>query len=443
MVFYVEYMQKLKKFKNVLSNLVEDPLEGLNTVDAILRFGIKYHFQEEIETILKRQYVIFKAHEGYDHALHEVALRFRLLRQEGYHVSADVLNKFKNMEGKFKLELGEDIRGLMELYEASEVNVEEEDILDEAKAFGHHLLEAKVKNLDHQRARLILNRMEHPYHKSLPRVLAKGFQENLEGTKDWIKHLQELAKMDLKILKLAKNQPLKWYMWTTACLTDPSLSDQRNTTEQLLDSLKICFIALNGITSKISYKVYKKNGRNPIDSLKKWKRLCNAFLLEAQWFASGNLSKAEEYLKNALVSTGLHVVLVHMFFLLGQGIVKETVNLLDNSPSIKKQLLGYGMKLEVPRIRIKIDTMDPTLSATGKNIKASVEDAQRHVIKMISNTWKQLNKDCFTPYLFPASFIKASLNTARMVPMIYSYDNNPFQIQNLVKYMKSFSFYEV
>ena len=61
--FYVEYVQKLKKSKNVLSNLVEDPLEGWNMVNAILRFGIEYHFQEEIETILKRQYVIFNAHE--------------------------------------------------------------------------------------------------------------------------------------------------------------------------------------------------------------------------------------------------------------------------------------------------------------------------------------------------------------------------------------------
>lgn len=32
-----------------------------------------------------------------------------------------------------------------------------------------------------------------------------------------------------------------------------------------------------------------------------------------------------------------------------QGIVKETVNLLDSSPSIQKQLLGYGMTLEVPK----------------------------------------------------------------------------------------------
>ena len=62
--------------------------------------------------------------------------------------------------------------------------------------------------------------------------------------------------------------------------------------------------------------------------------MCNAFLLEAQWFASGNLPKAEEYMKNAHVSTGLRVVLIHMFFLLGEGISKETVDLLDNNPSI-------------------------------------------------------------------------------------------------------------
>ena len=80
-------MQKLKKLKNILSKLVEDPFEGLNMVDAILRLGIEYHFHEEIETILKRQYMIFSGHAGHDHDLYEAALHFRLLRQVGYHVS--------------------------------------------------------------------------------------------------------------------------------------------------------------------------------------------------------------------------------------------------------------------------------------------------------------------------------------------------------------------
>jgi hypothetical protein len=100
-----------------------------------------------------------------------------------------------------------------------------------------------------------------------------------------------------------------------------------------------------------------------------WARLCNAFLLEAKWFASGNLPKAEEYLKNAHVSTGLHVVLVHMFFLLGEGISKETVDLLDNNPSMissiatilrlwddlgSAQVIGLRTNLQPPTFSPKI-----------------------------------------------------------------------------------------
>lgn len=62
--------------------------------------------------------------------------------------------------------------------------------------------------------------------------------------------------------------------------------------------------------------------------------MCNAFLTEAKWFASGNLPNEEDYLKNAIVSSGVHVVLVHVFFLLGEGITKEAVDLLDQIPGI-------------------------------------------------------------------------------------------------------------
>ncbi|XP_075663578.1 (3S,6E)-nerolidol synthase 1-like [Castanea sativa] len=504
--FCVEYLQKLKKFKNILSKLVGDPFEGLNMVDAILRLGIEYHFQEEIETILKRQYMIFSAHAGHDHDLYEAALRFRLLRQDGYHVSADVFNKFKNKEGNFKLELGEHISGLMELYDASEVSINEEDILDEAKDFSRHLLEANLKHLDHQQARFILNTLEHPYHKSLPRFMAKDLPDNFKGARSWVKHLQELAKMDFKMvqsihqqellqifkwwkglglakkLNFARNQPLKWYMWTAACLTDPSLTYQRveltkpiamvyviddlfdvygtldeltlftnavnrwelSATEKLSDSLKICFVALYDITNEISYKVYKRTGWNPIDSLKKaWASLCNAFLIEAQWFASGNLPKAEEYMKNAHESTGIHVVLVYMFFLLGEGISKETVELLDSNPSITSSvatILRLWDDLGNAQDEDQNGHDGSYIECYRKERQGcSVEDAKSHVFKMISNAWKQLNKDCLNPNPFPASFIKASLNFARMVPLMYSYDEK-HRLPSLEEHMKSLIF---
>uniref|UniRef100_F6I7A9 Terpene synthase N-terminal domain-containing protein n=3 Tax=Vitis vinifera TaxID=29760 RepID=F6I7A9_VITVI len=116
-------------------------MESMMMIDAIQRLGIDHHFEEEIEAVLQKQYMKSSIHGDCDEDLYEVALRFRLLRQEGYTLPADVLNNFKNKEGKFKQNLREDIRGLMGLYEASQLSIGE-DILEEAGNFSSLLLNA-------------------------------------------------------------------------------------------------------------------------------------------------------------------------------------------------------------------------------------------------------------------------------------------------------------
>lgn len=56
--------------------------------------------------------------------------------------------------------------------------------------------------------------------------------------------------------------------------------------------------------------------------------------MEGRWFDSGDSPSAEDYLRNGVVSSGVHVVLVHVFFLLGLSITNQTVHLLDNDPLI-------------------------------------------------------------------------------------------------------------
>ena len=46
-------------------------------------------------------------------------------------------------------------------------------------------------------------------------------------------------------------------------------------------------------------------------------------MVEARWFSVGHVPKTDEYLKNGIISSGVHVVLVHLFFLLGHGITRE------------------------------------------------------------------------------------------------------------------------
>ncbi|KAJ4840099.1 hypothetical protein Tsubulata_024908 [Turnera subulata] len=73
-----------------------DTLERVKLVDAVLRLGIGYHFEKEIEEALEH---IHKRHQhqysGDHQDLVAVALRFRLLRQHGYYVSS----------GKWRIEI--------------------------------------------------------------------------------------------------------------------------------------------------------------------------------------------------------------------------------------------------------------------------------------------------------------------------------------------------
>jgi hypothetical protein len=61
---------------------------------------------------------------------------------------------------------------------------------------------------------------------------------------------------------------------------------------------------------------------------------------------------------------------------------------------------------------------------------------------MISDAWKCLNKECLSSYLFPASFKMVSFNAARMVPLMYNYDDN-HRLPSLEEHMKSLLFSSV
>lgn len=64
-----------------------------------------------------------------------------------------------------------------------------------------------------------------------------------------------------------------------------------------------------------------------------------------------------------------------------------------------------------------------------------MEKAREHTKHKISETWKCLNKESFNPTNpFHSSFSKVCLNVARMVPMMYRYDNcSPSKLEQHVR----------
>ncbi|XP_049402128.1 (3S,6E)-nerolidol synthase 1-like [Solanum stenotomum] len=484
---------------------------NLTLVDTLQHMGIEHHFQEEIQSILQKEYEQSACFLKYQNH-HDISLCFRLLRQEGHHVSADVFKKFKNNDdGTFGLNLSQDVNGLIGLYEASQLGVEGEYILDEIANFSVGHLNACLANNDScDEDRIIKETLKYPYHKSLASCKAKSFINNFKGINGWGKStLQELANMDYSItkeihqheliqvsrwwrslglaeeLKLLRDQPLKWYAWPMAMLTDPKMSQQRielakcisfvyviddifdvyGTVEELtlftqaVNRWELCammdlpeymrstYKALYNTINSIGYNIYKIYGRNPTQNLRNtWANLCNAFLKEAKWFASGELPTADVYLKNGLISSGVHTVLLHMLYLLGFGLTNQNSIYLEDSSAMASSvatILRLWDDLGSAKDENQEGNDGSYIECYMKGQKnGSIELTREYVVKQIEDEWKQLNEkhfDLMNGSL--GSFSKASINLARMVPLMYNYDDKQ-SIHVLLEYI-NYMLYDV
>lgn len=319
--------------------------------------------------------------------------------------------------------------------------------------------------------------IDHHFQDEIEQLLQKHYpiyqQEILQFSR-WWKELR-LAKE----IAFVRDQPLTWYSGSMGCLTDPSLSDERielaksismvfiiddiydnfgtigeltvfteavkkwdyADINRLPDYMKLCFKALYDITNGVSNKVYKKHGWNPIKSLRNmWAILCDAFLVEAKWFASRKLPNSEHYLKNGIISAGVHVILGHIFFLLGEDINKENLELLSSHPGI------VSSTATILRLWDDIGSLEEEdqEGSDGSYVDCymnehqgiTTTEAKKHVFGLISNAWKQLNQECLSTSPFSSSFKRAALNMARMVPMVYGKDEN-HSLKNIETFMRA------
>ncbi|RDX62117.1 hypothetical protein CR513_59584, partial [Mucuna pruriens] len=333
---YIKQALVVKEVKHVFQKLInQDPMESLYLVDTIQRLGIEHHFEEEIEAALQKQHLIFSSYLSdfaNNRKLYEVALSFRLLRQRGHYVHADVFDRLKSNKIEFREKYGEDVKGLIALYEASQLSIEGEDNLDDAGYLSYQLLHAWLtRHGQHHEDVYVANTLQHPLHYNLSRFRDTGILlSDFKTKKEWT-CLEELAEINSCIVrfmnqkeiiqvykwwkdlgmaeevKFATYQPIKWYMWPMACFTDPHFSDQRIQltkpisliyviddifdvygtldqltlftdavnrwelagTDQLPNVMKMCLSALYHITNDFAEMIYKKHGLNPIDTLKR------------------------------------------------------------------------------------------------------------------------------------------------------------------------------
>lgn len=208
-----------------VKKLFEEEMEAvqqLELIDDLGNLGLSFFFQDQIKQILNSIYNQNKCFHNSNEAaaedadLYFTALRFRLLRQHGFKLSQDVFDCFKNDEGTdFKPSLGDDTKGLLQLYEASFHLREGEDTLELARQFATRYLQKKVDEsgdnheIDDNLLSSIRHSLELPLHWRIQRYEARWFLDAYARRPDINPVIFELAKLDFNIIQATQQEEIK------------------------------------------------------------------------------------------------------------------------------------------------------------------------------------------------------------------------------------------
>ncbi|GMI77052.1 terpene synthase 21 [Hibiscus trionum] len=394
----LQYEELKEQVRKMIVEPTDDLVRKLPLIDAVQRLGVSYHFEKEIEDELEKIYHDMKSNDVEDD-LYTTALRFRLLREHGYRVSSGTFNKLKDEEGNFKASLMSDVRGLLELYEASYMRIHGDDILDEAISFATAQLTLALPTLDHPLSEQVDHALKQTIRRGLPRVEARNFISIYQDMESHNKALLQFAKIDFNLLQLlhrkelseicrwwkdldftrklpfARDRVVEGYFWIMGVYFEPQYSLGRKMLTKVIAMASIVDDTYDSFATydelipytdaiekwdlkcmdelpeymQISYKalldVYEEMEQLLADQGRQYRveyarkamiRLAQAYLLEAKWTHLNYKPTFEEFRDNALPTSGYAMLAITAFVGMGDVITPETFEWAANDPKIIK-----------------------------------------------------------------------------------------------------------
>ncbi|GFZ04840.1 terpenoid cyclases/Protein prenyltransferases superfamily protein [Actinidia rufa] len=446
----------------------------LNLVDKIQRLGVYYHFETEIETALRH---IYETCDHHFDDLHTAALSFRLLRQQGYPVSCDMFDKFKNSKGEFQESIISDVRGMLSLYEATFLTIHGEDILDEALAFTTIQLQSALPNLSTPIKEQIIHALNQPIHKRLTRLDARRHILFSEQNDCHSKDLLNFAKLDFNLLQklhqrelceitrwwkdldfakklpFARDRMVECYFWILGVYFEPQYLLARRMLTKVIAMISIIddiydvygtleelVLFTDAIESMIDEEMAKQGRSYCVDYAKSsMKILVRAYFEEAKWFHQGYVPTMEEYMQVALVTAGYKTLATSSFVGMGELATKEAFDWVSNDPLIvqaasviarlKDDIVGH--KFEQKRGHVA-----SAVECYRKQHGTTEEEAIIELYKQVTHSWKDLNAECLRPTKVPMPLVARVLNLARVLYVIYQdedgYTHSGTKVKNFV-----------
>ncbi|KAI3804101.1 hypothetical protein L1987_32271 [Smallanthus sonchifolius] len=265
-----------------------------------------------------------------------------------------------------------------------------------AKLEERRYIEEYGQDNDHNPVFLELAKLEYNQVQSL-------HQMELAEIKRWWRHLGLASK-----LHFARDRPLKCFLWTVELLPVPKYSMARI---ELAKTISILYY------SPTQLKV-------------------QAFMVEEEWVRRGNEPNLKDYIENGSTTAGTYMSLVHLFFLIGEGVTTENMQyLLHSYPcffSNDGKILRLWDDLGTSKEEQERGDIASSIQLTMReNNITSEEDGRKHILQLIETSWKELNEALVAPNIFPASIVTVALNMSRASQVVYQHDDENSYFSNV------------
>ncbi|KAH9803245.1 alpha-terpineol synthase [Citrus sinensis] len=420
----VKHQELKKEIRTMLRADINKPSQTkLDLIDDIQRLGVSYHFESEIDEILQKMH---EANQDCDlgddenvQELYYISLQFRLLRQNGYKISADVFNSFKDSNGNFKSFLKRDIRGMLSLYEAAHLRKQHQEELRDIVRWW--------KNFDvPNKLPFIRDRVVEGYFWILgvyfePKfLLARKILTKVISMASIIDDIYD-AYGTIEELELFATAIERW---------DLSAIDL------LPEYMKLCYSALLDAYSEFEKDLASKGILYGLPFAKEsMKILVRSYIIEARWCDQQYVPTMEEYMRVALLSCGYLLLSTSSFLGMEDIVTKEAFEWVSGNPKIV-QASSIICRLMDDIVSHKFEQQRGHVASAVecymKQHGVSEEEAVKVFREKVGNAWKDINEELMRPPVVPMPLLERVLNLARLMDVLYQ-NNDSYTNPHLMK----------
>ncbi|KAG6512649.1 hypothetical protein ZIOFF_030774 [Zingiber officinale] len=449
----IKRVEELKVQVKSMFQDTSDLMQLMNLINSIQMLGLDYHFENEIDEALRLIYEV----DDKSYGLYETSLRFQLLRQHGYHLSADIFNKFKDNNGSFISSLNGDAKGLLSLYNVSYLGTHGEIILDEAKSFTKPQLVSLLSELEPSLAAQVSLFLELPLCRRNKILLARKYiliyQEDamrnnviLELAKLNFNLLQSLYQEELKkisiwwndlafakSLSFTRDRVVEGYYWVLTIYFEPQHSRARVICSKVFSLLSIMddiydnYGTLEECT--LLTEAIKRWNPQAVDSLPEY--LKDYYLKQLKTFEEfeDELELNEKYrmlyLQDEIKALAISY-LEEAKWGMGEVATKEVFDWLSSFPKVVEaccvisRLLNDIRSHELEQGR---DHAASTVESYMKEHDTNVNVACKNLREIVEKAWKDLNNESLNRTKVPRLMIERIVNLSKANEEIYKHND--------------------